>query len=376
MNSVVRSSCIFGCVVLLTQMAMAQQPPTVEEVIEGLERYEKMFFESKSMFVCYERTKCEDLTQTAASGGLLPAEWTLAYRGGKWFNQRRFTQPTTIKGVAVPAEPKKCVAKNRYVLQWDAAGTNAFIDRFSQSLDIYAGLYFTRNIFLDTPAHIAKAGGVAKDVDIQAIRKQYADDADHPFLPEFLRKNKAQYRVLLKPEQVDGVLCWVVEWPGMDRFCVAVDRGFAIPQRKYCWGPDKPPRFEFHNSDYREVKPGLWLPFTQVVDRYASIIAEKEPLWGKVASRSEYKVKAVHFDDVPDKQFDIDIPQGVLVFDAARNFTYTVCGKDTADPFTMPVIKGRQLLEEPGRKSTLIITSSLLIVAVTCLVWRRRRKRN
>lgn len=368
--------CLLGLavfsVILCAEAARAQQPPTLEEIVAGLERREKLFFESKSMFLRYERTKSTDLIPTKASGGLLPAEWTLAYRGDKWWNRRRFTQPSTVNGFVVPGEPKTGVAKNGAVLEWDASGKNAYIDRFGLGVNMFAGLYYTANLGLDAPRYMAKAGGAEKD--LPKIRKECADDAGQPFLPEFLRTNVAQYRVLSEPEDVDGARCWVVEWPGMDRFCVAVEQGFAILQRKYCWGPDKPPQYEVRNSDFREVKPGLWLPFSQVVDRYASIVAEKESLWGKVASRSEYVVKTLEFDNVPDSLFDLEIPSGVLVYDAMRDFSYVVSGKDDSDPFSSPVTEGQRMLQNSSRRPMMIAVSLLLGLSVGCLVWRRRRK--
>lgn len=376
MSLIARFLHCLGFVVSLSLCAMVARgdtPPTLDEIIDGLDAREKAFFGSKSMFVCYERTKSEDIVATVASGGLLPAEWTLAYCGGKWLSQRRFTRPGITDGITIPAEPKICIAKGRYTVDWDAATQRACIDHFDEGPEICSALYLTRNLALDAPRHILQSTG--SSMDIHELRKQYADDAAHPFLPASLRENRSRYHVLSDSETIDGVPCWIVEWPGMDRFHVAVERGFSIPMRTYCWGPGKPPQFAYRNSDYREVKPGLWVPFTQIVDRYASVFAEEKSLWGKVACRTEYKVKEIHFDDVSEGLFDVELPPGTLVFDVIRNFSYIVADKNTSDPFAMPIAQAEDLLQQSSQVLPIWATA-LLLLALGLLIWRRRNARN
>ncbi len=352
----------------------AAQQPTLDQIVEGLERVEKLFFENSSLLLRYERTSTKDVTPTAFSGGFLLCEWTLAFKGDKWFADRRFTQPSRTKELWIPAEPKTQIIKDRTSLEWTKYGDLAVIEQFDMGGNIYSGLFYTRNMSLDAPRHIVKSNGG----DLAAIRKRCADDADLPFLPQFLQENKSKYRVLAAPEDIEGALCWVAEWPGMDKIWVDPQRGFAITRREFAWGPGKPLKYAHRNHDFREVKPGLWLPFRQGEDRYASVVAEKESLWGKVAATNEYTLLAAEFDNVPDSQFEVKLPPGTRVIDMVRDFRYAVSGTGDTDPFTAEIEEARrerQGLEPTGsRKRWIIAAANLVLLAVVGLGWFYRKR--
>jgi hypothetical protein len=363
----------------------AQQPPTLSEVIQGLEQAEKLFFDHTSLYLRYERTNCQDVIPTTYSGGLLPAVWTLAYRGDKWFLERRFTQAMerpaeVVPGkpkkprMVIPTEPKTNAVRGRVMLNWDQDGKFAAILHFDQNAsgNIYAGLLYPRNLSLDAPRYVALSEGL----DVKAVRKKFPDDAGLPFLPEYLRQNKGQYRVRTVPEMVDGMRCWVVEWPGMDRFWVAPDRGFAVPRRQYCWGPGQALRYEFAHRDYREVKPGLWVPFTQLETKYASVLAEKEALWGQVAARAEYQLHAVEFDKVPEALFDVKLPVGTKVIDTVRHLRYTV--SDEAEPLGPAIVVAKEELRRASLRHWGLVaggTALVLVLGGAIVVYARRRFR-
>jgi hypothetical protein len=329
------------CIVALswrTPMS-ADERPTLEQIIAGLEQYEKLLFENTSLQLRYARSETEDVTPSAYSGGYFRAEWSLAYRGDKWFAERRFLDPVKTENLWIPAEPETQIIKQGVLLEWKQSSHSAVVDRFDLGRNFYAGLFYTRNLSLDAPARIAKSNGA----DLATVRKRYSDDADLPFLPIFLRDNSAQYRVLPDREEVDGQNCWVVEWPGMDKFWVLPERGFAVPRRIYHFGPGKPIRYEFLHKDYREVKPGLWLPFTQIEDKYASITSESKDIWGRVAARNRYELLSAEFDSVPDSRFEVSLPPGTKVIDTIRKFKYAVEGKLDTDPFTAEIEKAKQI---------------------------------
>lgn len=352
----------------------AQEPPTLDQIVEGLQRREKLFFESESLAIQVERTKSEDVTQTQASGGYVPVEWIMAYRGNKWFMQRRFTRPGKVGEITVPAEPKKFVIKKQLIMEDRQDLGYATLDTFKLGGNVLRGLYYTGGLALDVPKYVVKAAGAEERMD--EIREKHADHAGHPFLPDFLRQNKSSYQVSSAPEAIDGRPCWVVEWPDMDRFYVDLQRGFAIPRRVYCWGPGKPPKWEFHNSDYREVKPGLWLPFTQIGLRYASIMAEDESLWGKVANRSEYRLTSVEFDTVDDSMFDVQVAEGTPVVDRVRNFRYVVSSDENADPFSTQIGQGEELVRRSGYRAVIAVVGGIaLLVLLAYVLWARRKAR-
>jgi hypothetical protein len=311
-------------------IANAQEPPTLDQIIEGIGRSERLLFENQSMLLRFARTQCEDVAPGAATGHSLPVEWRDAYRAGKWFCERRFTEPKRTNRLTVPAEPKTMVISDRFVVDWNQFTREAYVDivETDYGRNIYAGFDYTRNLSLDVAKYVAKSNGTS----LAEVRKKYTDEAGLPFLPDYLREHLDRYHVCIAPEEVDGAMCWVVEWPEMDRFWVDPARGYAIVRRRFAWEPGKPWHFEFHNRDYREVKPGLWLPEAQTEDRYASIAFDRRQLWGQIISRSQFRLLDVQFNNVPEALFDIRLPPGTVVCDLYRKIHYLV-PNGSGEPF-------------------------------------------
>ena len=88
------------------------------------------------------------------------------------------------------------------------------------------------------------------------------------------------------------------------------------------------------------LKP-VWRSDDDLFNYYASIIAEKESLWGKVTARCEYVLHSVEFDNVPESQFDVKLPAGTSVSDLVRQFQYTVAANDAAAIKASPVMVRR-----------------------------------
>jgi hypothetical protein len=353
--------------------ASAQEPPTLDQIILGIERTEQALFQGDSLLIRYERTKIQKLVPSSIFSGFLLAEWTVGYKGSKWFIERRFTQPMKTESLMVPSKRKTLLLKSGIVLHWDQDARSASVAELGSWPTIYGGLNYTRNLSLDAPKYMATSNGA----DIRRIRTipSVMDDTALPFLPEFLHENRTRYSVSPTQEKVNDRLCWVVEWPGMDRFWVDPERGFSIPRRAYCWAPGKPRRFEFLHSDYREVKPGLWLPFNQTEDVYTSIIADKESLWGMVAARSEIRLHAIEFDDVPDALFEVQLPPGTRVMDAVRNFQYTTSPNNEANPFDAAIAEAMKLKRQSILLRWLLAGAGVLVLVLIVGYWVRMRRR-
>lgn len=349
--------------------ATAQTPPTLDQILEAMQRAEGRFFGNGSMLVKYERVR---VTNMLPSSGEMPVEMTVAYRGSKWFVQKRFTHPSKTAKLWVPAKPKTQVMRDGFLLDWNESGDLAGVHYFGVGGNIYYGLLYTRNLFLDAPKYISKCGGA----DLNAVRNNYPDWAALPYFPEFFLQNKAQYRILSKPELVSGVNCWIVEWPGMDRFWVDPSRDLAVVRRAYCWGPSKPLRFDVTHADYREVKPGFWLPCSTIEDQYADIRVGyvKESDWGKVGSRIEYKVTSLTLDNLDDSFFDIRLPPNTKVFDRVRQIDYRT-SEDNADPFGDAFVEA--LAQMRRRHYLRLAIATLLVMAILGLGgygWYRARR--
>lgn len=355
---------------ILGRTVWAQEPPSLEEIIEGLERVEKDFFESDSFLIRYERMKAQDLNDPSSNDSLkwLLAEWTFAHHGDNWYNARRFTNPYKSKKIYVPAEPSIQIAKGRFILEWKKDNKSAIVDYPDRYRNIYRGLLYTINLSLDAPKYIAKSTGN----DLAALRKEpsLTEELSLPFLPRFLYKNKTHYKVLPVPEKVDDVLCWVVEWPGMDRFWVDPKRGFAVPRRIYHWGPGKPLEAELRHRDYREVKPGLWLPFSSTRYGYASLSSTDQALWGKLMFQLNYIVHSIEFDHLPEDFFEIKLPPGTRVNDCVRGIQYKV--SDNTDPFYAAIAEAKKL----QRRSVyywLLFVGAVVTLVIFLIYWMRKR---
>lgn len=348
-------------------MDLDTKRPTVEEVINGIRKAEKLLFESESMLMRYEMTNGETVVSGAAD--LLPIEWIFAYRGNKWFVQSRFTHPYQTKDLLVSGLPVICLIKNKNVLDWRQE-SNAVLSDLGLGRNIYMGLDYISNLSLNGPKYIAKSLEIENRMD--EIRKLYRQYVDLPFLPDFLVENQSRYEVLSTPETVANTECWVLEWPGMDRIWTDPKHGFCVVRRAYSWGPGKPLRYDILNSDYKEVKPGLWLPFTQKQDRYFSPEFEDPKRAGKIKVIANYKLREIQFDKLTDAFFDIKLPTDTRVFDRIRNFKYTV-SDDNSDPFAFSIVQGMNDLKPTNRIWWVAINVLVIIVIVIALFALRRR---
>lgn len=358
-------ACVAFVTVFLGESASAGAavPPTIAQVLDGLERIEAGVFGSRAFVINYERIGSEGPSE------LLLAEYRSAFSGDKWFYEKRWTKPFRKPGVVnVPKEPSTHVVKGGLVLRWDQHTRSATLNSFEDGWNIHAGWDYTLHLGLDAPRFILSSNDAS--AKLTGVRKSFPDEADHPFLPAFLRENAADYRVGPQPEEVVGQSCWVLDFPGVDRICVDPTKNFAIVKRSYSWGPGKPARLSVENSDFKEVKPGLWLPFHQVVERYA-VLTERKSLWGTVTSRSEYQLKSVAFDEgVSDALFDVELPVGTNVFDAVRNFNYRISGP-SAEPFDA-LIKSAQTRDKKSLSYWLVIMNCVVFALLVGVALYRR----
>jgi hypothetical protein len=361
-------------VVAATPAAAQNLAPTIDHVLDAWQRTEDQFFGCDSFAVLYERTRADVLEPSSVFSGSLLAKWRWGHKGDIWLLERQFTHPFSNEDITVPAKPKLTTARDQLVFELERDTRIATLTEFDLGRNMYSGLYFTENVFLDAPKYIARSYGLGDRVD--QVREEYPDEAGLPFLPQFVRDNRANYTVHPDPQIVDGVPCWVVEWPGMDRIWVDTARGCAVPRRRYCWGPGKPMRIEVLNTDYREVNPGLWLPMRQVVNQYASIVGDPAPLWGTAVTRLQYEVSSIEFDGVSDDFFAVDLEPGTRVYDMVREIQYTVRGSEQGDPFDTAIERAREYVQVPSRWSQIL--KLVIAAAAGCImlwaIWIRTRR--
>ncbi|HEX4146654.1 MAG TPA: hypothetical protein VHY91_24340 [Pirellulales bacterium] len=294
-----------------------QQPPGLDEIVSGIGASARLLLTDPASFrivVTSEGTVVDGPKEF----GCLPCRAILAHKGDKWFVQAQLVEALDEFGFDV----RIYAAKGPKVLNWTEALSHAVVTPFEDGWNIFAWWSYVRQLGYDVNRQIAHSCGA----DYDRIRNSDVLNPDlcHLLLPGFLETNRRNYNVLRQPETVDGHLCWVAEWPGMDRLWIERECGFAMRRRASHWAPDKPLRCEIFQHDFREVRPGLWIAWEQTVDRYADVATTNPRRWGTVDVRTTCRLQEIEFDTVSDDLFDVRLPVGTFVIDRFNDSQFKV----------------------------------------------------
>lgn len=365
---------------------MVLSAPTVQEILSAFQEMDRLLFGDEIPFhIDYSRNKCEEVTKSRYSGGYLNVRFALARKEKQWYSLKQFLVVgernnlgeniiTLENGQKInsPLEPTIIVTRGNTHLDWKQDGRPLIVIQPlpDDGHNVFQNLDYFRHIGLNPAKHIAHTMGA--DIKRLSNVEWLKDDLDHPYLPDFLEQNWSKYKVLPDQENVDGFPCWILEYPGMDKMWVDEKCGFAVRKRIYHWGHGQPRKFGIHNLDLKEVKPGLWLPENQVVEKYASIKSEDKKIWDQVASRLYYQLDRIDFgEQVPDSLFSINPTPGTDVVDEIRGIEYTVTEEGT-DPFAGPIALGIKANRYVMFRAICIITGSILMLFA---VWRMLRNK-
>jgi len=359
--------------------------PTVKEVLVAFQEMDRLLFNGAAFHVDYSRNKCEEVTKSRYSGGYLNVRFALAHKEKQWYSLKQFlvvgkenelgSNIVTLDNgqkLSVPLEPKIIVTKENTHLEWKPYGRHSIvIARLADDgNNVFQNLDYFRHMGLNPAKYIANTMGA--DIKRLSNIEWLKDDLDHPFFPDYLEQNLTKYRVSPTQEDIDGFPCWILEYPGMDKIWVDAECGFAVRKRIYHWGPGLPRKFGIYNRDLKEVKPGLWIPENQVVEKYASIKSEDKKIWDQVACRLYYQLDRVDFgEQVPDSLFSINPSPGTNVMDMIRGIEYTIT-EEGADPFAGPIAEGLKVNRHVKYRAIGIMIGSILVLIA---VWRLLRKK-
>jgi hypothetical protein len=142
-------------------------------------------------------------------------------------------------------------------------------------------------------------------------------DPDNPRLGTYLHKVLADPRSRLLPrkEEVDGAWCHVVERPGIDKWWLDSQLGFAPRRREWEMGDgDIVLPLHYLLSDYREAAPKIWVPWH--LER--QVFKQRPKGAGKTSDRERFalaEVKWVEVNRVRADQFQFEAPPGAVVKD-------------------------------------------------------------
>jgi hypothetical protein len=135
-------------------------------------------------------------------------------------------------------------------------------------------------------------------------------------LPHCLKANLKSYAVRKELEDVDGVLCHVLERPGKDVLWIAADHGFNVARRTV-FQPSGAVLFEFKANGFKEHAKGIWLPKRQISVAFNFDTDPKE-YRGRVRFVMINNLHDARFGDVPDSVFQVPLPEGVKLDDRRK----------------------------------------------------------
>ena len=120
-----------------------------------------------------------------------------------------------------------------------------------------------------------------------------------------------------REESVNGLDCVVVSRPGLDRLWLAKRMGWAIVRREWCWSVGGPLKRRVIGGDFREVSPGVWIPYEATMEIY-----------GHPATRPNQRVGLLRVAvldaeaDVPEDWFEPHFPKGTMVLESETGARY------------------------------------------------------
>jgi hypothetical protein len=196
-------------------------------------------------------------------------------------------------------------------------------------------------------------------------------------LPEDILESEKEYS-LAGEDSVNGVVCLLLEKSDEARFWLDPKLGCAIRRTdRYIAGKKRVPgslKTSVTMADYREVRPGLWLPWAITEELYYSFERGPTEHVGEPAVRRTLSVESIEFDTLTDEFFEIPIPADVNVHDYIRNIDYL--NQKDGVPFSKAIDFANQHRERHSRTATLLLLLGNvgLICILVCLFFFRRSR--
>jgi len=331
-------------------------------------------FGKDPVHIVYVRDKSENITPSLYSGGYVLARYDIHRDDSRWHVYSCFadTEKDAVLSANDPERGRIELFDRGYYVEHvlDAgAATVAPADR------IVFGLFHSFDYFhhCGLDPFRALANDVGRDYEIVLANKVLGDSTSLPQLPSYLEEHAGEYRMNSTPVTVDGAKCLVLEWPQMDKMWVDPALNYAIRRRVYHWEEGGPRKLDIRNQDFKEVKPGLFLPMKQTVLKFANMPSEREAIWDKVTAEIGLSVQEVSFDQKLDLA-NFELPAGVMVNDTIRKENYRV-PEEGEKSFERPILEAVQLKMNPSRSAWLpwILCGSMFFILLAVYLFRRRR---
>src|SRR5262249_42886545 len=188
------------------------------------------------------------------------------------------------------------------------------------------------------------------------------------------------YVVQPAPEDVDGGSCVVVTCPGKETLWLDPQAGYGMRKHEMLAPQTKVLSGRIHNSEFVQIKPGIWLPKVCRRELCAPPLAPA-PYGGKPLIRYVYSVFKLTVNDVPDSLFTLEFEPGLRVMEWAamppkdgknQLLTYTM----PADPNQLDQTIHDALAKKPGGSEGSVMMKLILVNGILVgllglfLIWR------
>jgi hypothetical protein len=352
---------------------LAEQP-TFDAVIKGFTETKKLLFEETPELLLTCRLEIVEHLDPNDKEGHRRGEWLLMRKENMWRTEVRPLDAETMPdGYPLSMDPIIRIIKNGMGIEHTAYNTNVVVSPLAP-LNVSTNMfrewgYFNRVGYGISEAIIISNKKNYKEFYDTAQTESTLDTLLHPDMPKYLEQNVDKY-IFRDSETIDGRQCWVIEWPEHDKMWIDPECGWAIRKRVHWYQREKVREWELVNRDFKEIKPGLWLPMTQVETRFGYVSSHPKEKWDKPFYRNTYKVADLALE-VPTERFNFSPPVGAFVTDFARNEQYTVSDPN-ADPFAGAIAQGLKVNRYAMFRAILIIVVSVLLLIGTWFLLRNK----
>lgn len=354
-------------------LSTEEQAPSIDEIVHQFaEAKRKLFIEDESFFIRYTSIVAENRLSTDKNDEYHSVVYTNGRKSKLWGTC------ATLAGTEKQNQETKHFAVNGKIIDWSQYSNHAVVAPFEDGRNMYHHWSYFQGIGIVPYDLLAEANGTSFDsVLVKATQSPYLEPILGMYLPACIDTYRSKYSMRSKPETVDGISCWVLEWPNRDVIWLDMKLTGVIRKRTIYNASSGTLKSVFYNSDVKEVKKGLFLPYKQDARHYVyPEMGLSQSETGKELSHFVYQVNILEFCSVrpeAEKFFDVQLPVGAGVYDVAKDVDYRISDPHS-DPFAGPIAQGLRIRRHHIIRS-ICITLGFMLMCLAVYVKMFRSKK-